>query len=164
LEFAVAQLVEVAVRALSPGINDPNTAISVIDRLGEALCDIVPLHLPTGVYERDGAKVLVGRGIDYDGLADTMFHMIRQNGAAKPAVLIRLLDVLTTVLSCERDPSRIATLQRHADLVLNEAEQNISIPADLADIRRRYERFAGMRKFGPDGEAKMLFGLPASDA
>jgi uncharacterized membrane protein len=93
-----------------------------------------------------------------------MFHMIRQNGAAKPAVLIRLLDVLTTVLSCERDPSRISTLQRHADLVLSEAEQNISIPADLADVRRRHERFAGMRKFGPDGEAKMLFGLPPSDA
>jgi uncharacterized membrane protein len=37
LEFAVRQLVEVAVRALSPGINDPHTAISVLDRLGSAL-------------------------------------------------------------------------------------------------------------------------------
>jgi uncharacterized membrane protein len=163
LEFALAQLVEVAVRALSPGINDPNTAISVIDRLGEALCDIVPLHLPTGVYERDGAKVLVVRGIDYDGLTDTMFHMIRQNAAAKPAVLIRLLDVLTTVLSCERDVDRMNTLQRHADLVLGDAERDVSTPADLADIRRRYERFCGMRKFGPEGEAKMLFGLPPAE-
>ena len=84
-------------RALSPGINDPNTAISVIDRLGEALCDIAPLHLPTGVYERDGSPVLVVRAVDYDGLTDTMFHMIRQNARGKPAVLIRLLDVLTTV-------------------------------------------------------------------
>jgi uncharacterized membrane protein len=105
LEFAVAQLVEVAVRALSPGINDPNTAISVIDRLGEALCDIAPLHLPTGIYERDGSLVLVVRAVDYDGLADTMFHMIRQNARGKPAVLIRLLDVLTAVLSCERNPT-----------------------------------------------------------
>ncbi|MGC1558027.1 MAG: DUF2254 family protein [Methylovirgula sp.] len=40
LEFAVRQLLEVAVRALSPGINDPHTAISVLDRLGSALCDL----------------------------------------------------------------------------------------------------------------------------
>ena len=46
LEFAVRQLVEVAVRALSPGINDPHTAMSAADRLGAALCDIAPLHLP----------------------------------------------------------------------------------------------------------------------
>ncbi len=54
LEFAMRQLVEVAVRALSPGINDPHTAMSVLDRLGAALCDAAPLHLPTGVTLRDG--------------------------------------------------------------------------------------------------------------
>ena len=164
LEFAVAQLVEVAVRALSPGINDPNTAVSVIDRLGEALCDIVPLHLPTGVYERNGAPVLVMRAVDYDGLTDTMFHMIRQNARGKPAVLIRLLDVLTTVLSCERDSRRMSTLQRHADLVIGDSKRDISTPADLADVQRRYDRFLGMREFGPDGEAKMRFGLPPANA
>jgi uncharacterized membrane protein len=62
LEYAVRQLVEVAVRALSPGINDPYTAISVLDRLGAALCDVVPLHLPTGVWKRDGRLALVAPG------------------------------------------------------------------------------------------------------
>ena len=160
LEFAIAQLVEVAVRALSPGINDPNTAISVIDRLGEALCDIAPLHLPTGVYERDGVPVLVVRAVDYDGLTDTMFHMIRQNAKGQPAVMIRMLDVLTAVISCERAPERMDTLQRHADLVIGDAKRDISTPADLADIERRYERFNAMRKFGPEGEARMHFDLP----
>ena len=48
LEFSVRQLVEVAVRALSPGINDPHTAMSVLDRLGATLCDAVPLYYPAG--------------------------------------------------------------------------------------------------------------------
>ena len=95
LEFAVRQLVEVAVRALSPGIDDPHTAISVLDRLGAALCDIVPLHLPTGVFLRDGWPALVVPSIDYDGLVDAMFHLIRQNAAGNAAVLIRLLEVLS---------------------------------------------------------------------
>ncbi|WP_283813996.1 DUF2254 domain-containing protein [Bradyrhizobium japonicum] len=56
LRFAVRQLVEVAVRALSPGINDPHTALAVLDRLGAALCDLVPLHLPTGVAIRGSQR------------------------------------------------------------------------------------------------------------
>ena len=77
LEFAVRQLVEVAVRALSPGINDPPTAMSALDRIGAALCEIVPLHLPTGVYMRGDLPALVVPSIQYDGLLNAMFHMIR---------------------------------------------------------------------------------------
>ncbi len=141
LEFAVRQLVEVAVRALSPGINDPHTAMSVLDRLGAALCDIAPLHLPTGVWLRHGWPTLAIPAIDYDGLVDTMFHLIRQNAAGNAAVLIRLLEVLTAVVSCEHDPRRVETLQRHADLVLGDAARDISTPADLADVRRRHAGF-----------------------
>ena len=107
LEFAVRQLVEVAVRALSPGINDPHTAISVLDRLGAALCDIVPLHLPTGVSIGGGGPVLVVPSVDYGGLVDAMFHLIRQNAADSPAVLIRMQEVLSAVAGCERDPARV---------------------------------------------------------
>ena len=93
LEFAVRQLVEVAVRALSPGINDPHTAISVLDRLGAALCDLQPLFLGSGVHLRDQRPVLVVPAVTYDGLVDAMFLMIRQNAAGSAAVLIRLLEV-----------------------------------------------------------------------
>ena len=156
LEFAVRQLVEVAVRALSPGINDPHTAISALDRLGAALCDVAFLHLPTGVFLRRGQPALVVPNIDYDGLVDAMFQTIRQNAAGSPVVLIRLLEVLTSVLSCEHDPARVDTLQRHADLVLGDAERDISTPADLGNLRKRYARFTTMRQYGPVGEIAAL--------
>ena len=149
LEFSIRQLVEVAVRALSPGINDPHTAISVLDRLGAALCDAVPLHLSSGVTLRGGRVALMVPPIDYGGLTDAMFNMIRQNAAGSPAVLIRQLEVLTAVVSCEADPRRQAELQRHADLVLTDAERDVATPADLADIRKRHRRFAAVRTHGP---------------
>lgn len=154
LEFAVRQLEEVAVRALSPGINDPHTAINVLDRMGTALCQMVPLRLPTGTYERDGRTVLVVPNFDYDGLADAMFHMIRQNAAKTPSVLIRILEVLTAVASCETQPGRLATLQRHANLVLGTATRSISSPNDLADVRVRYDDFMVMRTKGVLGFAE----------
>lgn len=161
LEFAIRQLVEVSVRALSPGINDPHTAIGVLDRLGAALCDLVPLHLRTGVSLRDGQPALVAASIDYDGLVDAMFHMIRQNAAAKPAVLIRLLEVLTAVVSCERAPARVQALRRHADLVLGDAERTISTPADLDDICRRHTHFTSVQLHGAAEYAKTPAGWPS---
>ncbi|NEK18398.1 DUF2254 domain-containing protein [Rhizobium leguminosarum] len=156
IEFAVRQLVEVAVRALSPGINDPLTAVSVIDRLGAALCDLVPLHLSTGVVFDHGRPVVVIPSVDYDGLVNAMFHMIRQNGSGSPAVLIRILDVLTAVVTSERAPSRVATLQRHADLVLDDAGRNIQSPADLHDIQTRHRGFVAMKERGPLGHLEAL--------
>lgn len=116
----------------------------------------MPLHLPTGVFLHEGTPTLVVPGVDYDGLTDAMFHMLRQNGASSATVLIRLLDVLTAVVSCEHDPSRRATLQRHADLVLGDAKRNISTPEDLEDIIRRHCAFKAMKNSGPLGHLKSL--------
>ncbi|CAN5820376.1 DUF2254 domain-containing protein [soil metagenome] len=138
LEFAIRQLVEVAVRALSPGINDPHTAISVLDRLGAALCDIASVYLPTGVEERDGRVALAVPATDYDGVADGMFHMIRQSAAGTTAVLIRMLDVLSAVASCEHDVTRRGALRRHADLVLDDAIRTVGNAGDLRDLRARH--------------------------
>ena len=138
LEFAVRQLVEVAARALLPGINDPHTAMSVLDRLGTALCELAPLHLPSGVLLREDRPALVVPPFGYDGLTDAMFHLIRQSAAGNAAVLIRLLEVLAAVLGVEADPARQASLRRHAGLVLQDAEREIANPADLAEIRQRF--------------------------
>ena len=152
LEFAVRQLVEVAVRALSPGINDPHTAMSVLDRLGAALCEIAPLYLPTGVWLQDGRPVLVVPSIQYQGLTNAMFHLIRQNAAGNAAVLIRMLDVLTAVVGSERDPGRIRVLQHHADLVMGDAARDISTPGDLEDFRTRHETFVAIVRQGTLGQ------------
>jgi len=141
LEFAIRQLVEVAVRALSPGINDPHTAISVLDRLGASLCDVAGRELPNGVFIRDGKVALTVPAVDYDGLVDSMFHMIRQNAAGSAAVLIRILDVVAAVASCEFRPSRIATLKRHVALVVADARRSVPNSGDLDDLLRREQRF-----------------------
>jgi uncharacterized membrane protein len=149
LEFTLRQLVEVAVRALSPGVNDPNTAISVVDRLGAALCDLAPVHLPSGVYLHDDHAVLVVPMPEYPGLVDTMFHQIRQNATTTVAVLIRILDALAAAASCETRPERLASLVRHADLVLHDAERADINPSDLADIRTRHASVMRLRADGP---------------
>ncbi|MBU1358463.1 MAG: DUF2254 domain-containing protein [Gammaproteobacteria bacterium] len=149
VQYAVRQLVEVAVRALSPGINDPHTAISVLDRLGTALCDLANAKLPTGVHMRNDEVVLVVPEVSYESLVSLMFHMIRQNARSSSAVLIRMLEVLTAVAACELDPERRAVLKRHADLIVVSAGQEIATASDMADIQRRRSVFETMLRDGP---------------
>ena len=149
LEFAVRQLEEVAVRALSPGINDPHTAMSVLIRFGTVLCGIAGRHLPGGIVLRDGRPVMLRSSVTYDGLTDAMFHMIRQNAAGSTAVLCTGLDVLIAAASVDRDAHRLSTLQRHADLWLADARRDIANPSDLADAEHRHAAFELMRVHGP---------------
>lgn len=141
-EFAVRQLVEVAVRALSPGINDPFTAAAVIERLGAALCEISPRHLPSSTVRRGGKTVLYRRVPDYAGLCDAMFHMIRQNGCGSAGVLIRLVETLGRVMDVEARPERRSELRRHLELALTVGRLHLKDPAGLADLEARYAMLA----------------------
>ncbi len=153
LEFTIRQLVEVAVRALSPGINDPHTAIAVLDRLGVALCDVAPKHLDSGVTLRDGRPVLVVPTVDYERLVDAMFHEIRQNAAGSVSVLTRMIEILAVVAGCEHRRERIAALRRHADLILADAQRDVANPADLAGLAGRHSRFELIANDGEGGVA-----------
>jgi len=148
LEFGVDQLVEVAARALSSGINDPMTANRVLDRLGASLCSLVSRRLQGPAMTCDGRIVLVRKAQTYEGLVDAMFNVIRQCGANQPAVLIHLLDVLRGVALCERHPERLAIIRRHAELTLAEGRRAIRNPADRAELDARHRRFTTAARSG----------------
>jgi uncharacterized membrane protein len=91
LEFGIRHLVEVAVRALSPGINDPFTATVVIDRLRGTLSRLMTVELPPETLRDRSGRVRVYRQVTtYEGLLDVAVHQIRQAGSAQPAILIHL--------------------------------------------------------------------------
>ncbi len=141
LEFGVRQLVDVAVRALSPGINDPQTAIGVLDRLGSSLCELAARYLPNGKTFHDGSLRVTRPCVDYVGLCDAMFHGIRQNARGSAIVLIHMLDVLAKVSEVERDPGRRIVLQRHVQLVLDETRRAAFDREALAAVRKRERAF-----------------------
>ncbi|MFC7475478.1 DUF2254 domain-containing protein [Dankookia sp. GCM10030260] len=143
LEFAVRRLVEIGLRALSPGINDPFTAMAVLDRLGAALCELASHDLPSGCHWRDG-KFRLSRGTtDYAGLVDAMFHMLRQAGTGAPAVMIRMLEIFDEVAAVEQDAQRRRSLRRHIVLTRDAATAATQDSAALAAIEARYARALG---------------------
>ena len=95
LAFAVDQLVEIAIRALSPAVNDTFTALTCIDWLGESLCKVTTEWRPLRVHrDSHGYVRVITAHVSYARLIERAFEKIRQAGRGMPAVLIRQLDAL----------------------------------------------------------------------
>lgn len=139
LEFAVRQLVEVALRALSPGINDPFTAITCIDWLGVALARLGGVAAPRRQHgDRDGRLRLVADAPDFAGVADAAFRQIRQAAGPHVGVSIRLLETCAAVAPHLRSNRNVVTIRDHADRVLASALAAAPIDSDRAALAARH--------------------------
>lgn len=118
LEFGINELVEVAVRALSPAINDPFTAITCLDWLGRALCQLCTRAFPAPVqYGADGLVRLLAEPLTFGRVADAAFNQIREYGRTSTAVTLHLLETIAVVSECVRTGEQREALLRHATLV-----------------------------------------------
>ena len=138
--FAVDQLVEVAIRALSPAVNDTFTALNCIDWLGDCLCLTTRLTLPNGVYHGGGGVVrLVEPATDLEFLVKRASDKIREAGRGMPAVLIRQLENLDRVARALGDDPPSAAVARQAEMMLRASEESIPEESDRADVRAAYD-------------------------
>ena len=149
VEYAVRQMVEIAVRALSPGVNDPFTAINCIDALGSGLCFVARHGLPgPHHYGRDGKLRLVAPVTTFPGLTDAAFNQIRQYGRASVAVTIRLLEVIAECAQQMRTDEQRRALLQHAEMVYAETQETITGTRDRAAVQARWE--AAVRALGAE--------------
>lgn len=136
LEFWMRQLVEVGVRALSPGQNDPYTAIAAIDRIAMSL-RLMMDRAPARPVRRDdgGTARLVMPVSTFEGLLNAAFDQFRQYGAAHPAVVIRVAEKLAQLWRFANDEQRPA-IEKHLALVLEAGRREIVAASDREDLER----------------------------
>jgi uncharacterized membrane protein len=140
--FAIDQLVEVAIRALSPAVNDTFTALNCIDWLGDCLCRVAREPLPDGVYrDPSGTVRLIDPVVMFDRLVKGAVDKIRQAGRGMPAVLIRQLENLQKLAPMLGDSGRRALIDRQADLILEASEESVAQASDRMDVRRAYDAY-----------------------
>lgn len=135
IEFSFDQLVEIAVRALSPGINDPFTAIACVDQLGSALCRLARRDMPSPLrFDGHGRLRLVAPGPTFAGIVDTAFNQIRQSARSNPALAIRMLDAIVQIAGHVQSAQDASSLQRHAGMIVRGAREAVPEADDLAVV------------------------------
>ncbi|GJL81273.1 MAG: hypothetical protein DHS20C01_09070 [marine bacterium B5-7] len=137
-EFALDQLVEIAVRSLSPGINDPFTAIQCIDRIEIILATLSErtLNHPIQCDDLGTPRVLL-KILTYEGIVNTAFNAIRQNSLNQPPVLIRLIDVIGSLVELTTDYDMREALLNQAWLIYDCAVNRFVSDSDRQEFEQR---------------------------
>jgi uncharacterized membrane protein len=145
VSFGIDQLVEIAIRALSPAVNDTFTAMTCIDWLGENLCKIVTRWHPARVH-RDGQGFVrvISTEPAYDRLVQRSFEKIRESSLGMPAIMIRELEALARIMTETTSDGQRRVLLEQAAMIDRASERSVPEACDRADIRRGYEAILTM--------------------
>lgn len=141
-EYGFRQLVEVALRALSPGINDPFTAMDCIDYLGAGLQLAFQRPLPPSVHrDEEGTVRLTTWRTRYQRLVSTALDQIRQAARDKCDVSCRLLEMLEETAPLARTQEQQEALAHQAQLIVKNAVPEMFNQYDCTSIKERYDAF-----------------------
>jgi uncharacterized membrane protein len=163
IEFFINQLVELAVRALSPGINDPATARSCIDRLEHALCDLASRRFPSPVRnDADHTPRVVACPVTFATLVDGAFAEIGRYGQSSVSVTCRLLEAVRNISACVRRDGDRRPLSEQAAAIVERSRRAEMATCDRDRIEEWYNaaRVALGNETGPSGQGSHLTGSP----
>ena len=129
--YGIQQIVDVALKAISPGIHDPTTATSCIDRLGALLVRMSKRRFEGPYRHQDGRLRVIVEGPDYASMVRLCFAAITEHAADHVEIYDRLIATLEQVIQATPDPARRRVLEARIEaLVL------CIVAADLPSERR----------------------------
>lgn len=106
IEFGVLQIVDIALKAISPAVNDPSTGVSCVDQLSRILIRFASRELPAQLlYDPPGVVRVSIPWIDFEGLVNSAFEQIRLYSQADTAVSLRMLRALSDIAMTCDDPT-----------------------------------------------------------
>lgn len=152
--FGINELVEVAIRALSPAINDPFTAMTCLDWLGAALCRFCGKAFPPAYrLDEEGRLRLLFSPITFSQMADAAFNQIRDYGHSSAAVTLRLMHTLEVVSSCARTPEQRRSLLHHAARTEQGSQTGLLDAFSREQVSAYYRKLAQLLET-PSGDTK----------
>ncbi len=140
IEFGVVQIVDIALRAISPAVNDPTTAISGVDQLSAILIRWAARTAPQ-TYRYDPPHVLrvIVPWADFEGLLDLAFEQVRHYAVADAAVSLRLMRALGDISAASLNPAVRRQLLERGKRIMDGCADRLE-PFDLDRLRERYAR------------------------
>lgn len=134
------QLVEIALRALSPAVNDTFTAMTCIDWIGDSLWKVTGNWQPTHAFCGAAGRVrVITIEPTYQRLVERSFEKIRQSCRGMPAIMIRQLDALSKITERAAGPEQRRLLLDQAAMIERLATESVDEDSDLGDVRAAYQ-------------------------
>ena len=133
--FGIRQIVDMALRALSPGINDTTTAVMCVDYLTAILARLASRNIPSSHRYEEGELRVITIGPNFAGLVAESFDQIRGSANGNVAVMLRMLGAMEIIASLTANPGRRRALREQVQWIAELAVRTIESPHD----RTRFE-------------------------
>jgi uncharacterized membrane protein len=144
VEFGILQMVDIALKAISPAVNDPSTAISCIDHLSGILLLAATLEPPLNQRKDGEGKVRVySRTTSFPRLLDTAYNQIAPYGKSDMAVSLRLLQALRDIARPTRYPPYLNVILRKAQKVARACSKHFP-EEDCQELFKRLQAIEGL--------------------
>jgi uncharacterized membrane protein len=140
--FGIRQIVDVALKALSPGVNDTTTAVMCVDYLTAILARLTRRRIPSRYRSDEGNLRVIARGPTFELMLAKAFDQIRHNAEGNVAVIARMLGGLETLARGTRESGRRRALWRQLEVIAEMAERTVSSPHDRQAIKLVSNRVA----------------------
>lgn len=151
IHFALRQLSDIALRALSPAVNDPSTAINCIDAMATVLARFASLPLPSPYRcDEEGSLRLIAPGPTLATMLDHAFSQVRRYGAGDLVCALRLIEVCGHLGYVATAPEARAALWHHACMTARAALATLREPADRAEISQRLRQSGAILGHDPE--------------
>ena len=138
--FGIRQIVDMALRALSPGVNDTTTAVMCVDYLTAILARLASRPVPSSHRYEDGELRMITVGASFASLVAESFDQIRGSANGNVAILLRMLAAIETIASLTDSPSRRGVLREHVRGIAELADRSIAAPRDRSQFENRLAR------------------------
>ena len=135
--FGVRQIVDMALRALSPGINDTTTAMMCVDYLTAILARLASRPIPSSRRYEEGELRVITIGPTFASMVAESFDQIRGSAQGNVAIMLRMLGALQTIASLTASPSRRRALHEQVEWIAELAERTIESPHDQTRFQSR---------------------------
>lgn len=136
--FGIRQLVDIALKALSPGINDLTTAVTCVHYLGAVLLHLANRRIDLAHRGAEGRLRVLVPGPTFEGLLGETMNEIRSNAKGHVSVLIQQAEALGAVAAATRFPARRSAVAKHLELLSQTAAREVPAEYD----RERFEAAA----------------------
>jgi uncharacterized membrane protein len=137
--FGISQLVDIALRALSSGVNDTTTAVTCLDYLAAILTQLASRSIPSSHRYEDRELRVIAIGPTFASLVAESFDQIRESAKGNVAIMLRMLGALQTIAR-SASPSRRLVLREQAQRIAELAARTIASPHDRARFESQLAR------------------------
>ena len=147
VEFGVLQIVDIALKAISPAVNDPTTAVSCVDQLSRILIRFASREPPASLlYDPPGVVRVSIPWIDFYGLLTSAFEQIRLYSKRDIAVSLRMLRALGDIAGTTADPAYRAKLHELAARIVEGCAKELN----EQEVEPMRVRLAAIEKLASD--------------